>query len=119
MTDGQRIVCRRIARAEARSAECRLDDGTCIHQICKQTLPVKVCVYRKRRRIYGKIELIVAAALSLKSVCCFHYIGIVTACAAGNDPLLYLELTIRCNLIQQCEMCSAFRNLLCGKLGFT
>ena len=46
MTDGQCVVGRCVTGTEARSAECRTDHRTGIHEVCQQSLTVKVCVYR-------------------------------------------------------------------------
>ena len=58
MTDGKCIICRCISGTKARSAECSLDNGTCLQQIGNGTVLNQFHINRSRRRVYTQRKLV-------------------------------------------------------------
>src|SRR5699024_2863054 len=94
MTDRQCVVRRSVSSAEARSAECSLHDSSCLHQIGYCTVLHEFHVDRHTSRIYTECKCIRTDISSFDNVCRSADIFESAACAARDDSLLYIELTV-------------------------
>ena len=103
VTDGEAVVGRGIARAEAGAAERGTDDGTGGHEVGDGAVPGEFDVDGLRRRVDGEGELAEAAALAAKGVGRFDDVRVVAARAAGDDALLDDDLAVD-DLVGQSEL---------------
>ena len=88
MTDRERVVGRRISRAEARSAESRLNNCSCLKQIRKYAVFHKFHVNRHGCRINIQGEPVVTDALIAQYVSCITNIFKSAARTSCDDTLV-------------------------------
>ena len=103
VTDGEAVVGRGIARAEAGAAERGTDDGTGGHEVGDGAVPGEFDVDGLRGRVDGEGELAEAAALAAKGVGRFDDVRVVAARAAGDDALLNDDFAVD-DLVGQSEL---------------
>ena len=101
VADGKRIVCRRISRSEARSAERRLHDRSRCHQICHRSVFHQFHINRRTCRVYAECELVRTDILSADNVCRCADIFKSAARASCDDSLLHIQLSVY-DLVLQC-----------------
>ena len=87
MANGEAVVGRGIACAEARAAEAGLDDCSCFHKVGYCAYPVELQAYGHGCRIDGEGEIIVAGALAAEDSCRLLYAVEHTAGAAAHKAL--------------------------------
>ena len=87
-------MIRRIACTEARSAECSLHNSACLDELAQVSFIRKIRVDRKGGRIYAQSELARTDRFSAKEIGGFDDIRVSTACTAGDDALLDLQLSV-------------------------
>ena len=91
MTDGERIVRRRISRTEARSAERRLHDRPRLHQIRNRAVLHQFHIDRRTRRIHTEGEFIRTDIASAYDICRRADILESAACTSRDDSLLHVQ----------------------------
>ena len=111
MTHRESVVAGRVAGAEAGAAERRPDNGSGFREVRDITLPGEVEEHRLRRRIDRQRELPCAAALPPQEIGRLDDVGVGPARTAGDDALLYMQLSVP-DLVQQRVVRPTARDLL-------
>lgn len=110
MADGQPVVGRRVAGAEARAAERRTHNRAGLHEV------VDVATARKLKRhglacgIDRQRELAAAGVGALEHAGSLDHGVVVAARAAGDNALLHVQLAVD-DLIEQAKVCLALADL--------
>ena len=94
VADGQTAVCRGIACAEAGTAECGTDGGTCVDELFDSTLAEKVYHDGLAAGIDAQSKLACSGALAVQQISSFHNIGISTACTTSDGSLIGIERAV-------------------------
>ena len=103
MTDGEISVCRCVSRAEAGSAECRLDNRPGLHQVRKDTVSCQLRIDRRAGRINAEREIIAADILPAENVCRVTDVFKSAARAACDNTLVHQQLSVM-DLVLQMEI---------------
>ena len=103
VADGQISVCRRVSRAEAGTAECRLDNRSGLHQIRKNTVSCQLCIDRRTGRINAECEVITADILSSEDVRRVTNVFKSAARTACDNALIHQQLSVM-DLVLQMEI---------------
>ena len=94
VADAEGIVCRCVSCAEARAAECRLHNCTCLQNRSRTAVSDKLHVNRHGRRVYAQRKTVRADIASLEYVSRRTDILKATARTAGDDSLIYHESAV-------------------------
>ena len=94
MADGERVVARHVARAEARAAEARLEERARLEQRLLDAVFHQLQIDRDGRRIDGEGEIAVTNALAVENGRGFGDVVVHAAGAACDDALIDEELPI-------------------------
>ena len=100
MTDTERIICRSIPRAKARSAECCLNNRSCRKEICDSTVFHQFHVNRSTCRIHTECKGIGADVLPADNVRRGTDILKSASGTSCNDSLLHVEFSVSYFILQ-------------------
>ena len=110
MADGQAVVGRRVAGAEARAAERRANDRTGLHEVVDIAATRKLECHRLARGIDRQRELAAAGVGTLEHASSLDHGIVIAARAAGDDALLHVQLTVD-DLVEQAKVRLALADL--------
>ena len=110
MADGQTVVGRRVAGAEARAAECRAHNRASLHKVVDIAAACKLKCHGLARGIDRQRELAAAGVGALEHAGSLDHGVVVAARAAGDHALLHVQLAID-DLVEQAEVRLALADL--------
>ena len=94
MTDAERVVGRRIACSETRSAECGLQHSSRFHDLCCSTVFDQFHINRHAGRVNTQGKFAAADIGPVQDIRCCHDIFKAAACTSRDDTLLYIQFPI-------------------------
>ena len=111
MANGECIVCRCVARAEARSAECGLDDRSGADQIREHAILRELHINRSAGRVDAHSEIICADEMAAQNIRSIADILKSAACAARDYSLVYQQLSVVYFILQRIRNLTVQRDL--------